>query len=180
MSRRLLKFPRNEALDVAMAAAGFNTYMDLARASGVHFMSVYRLSKMETGLTYGKGKWTPVALKVAAALQVHPTLLQMGEVKRVKEDHVITEEDRLSILAEVNPPETPFEAVAREDDEEVADDLFSGLPHQMREVLEGRAAGKTLEEVGREMGVTRERVRQIEMKACRLARFRLRCAEKES
>lgn len=159
-----------------MVAAGFNTYGELARAAGAHIVSVCRLSRMLTGVTYKNGGWTPVAVQVARALQVHPTLLEMGEVNKVPKDYEITEEDRLSILAEIDPPATPFEELAREEDEEIAENLLSGLTHQMQVVIRGRAAGKTLDAVGLELGVTRERVRQIEMKALRIARHRLSCA----
>lgn len=43
-----------------------------------------------------------------------------------------------------------------------------GRSKSIQNVLEGRAAGKTLGDVGEKMGITRERVRQIELKAKRI------------
>lgn len=39
------------------------------------------------------------------------------------------------------------------------------LPERRRLVMEGRMAGKTLEQVGDDMGITKERVRQLESNA---------------
>lgn len=44
-------------------------------------------------------------------------------------------------------------------------ELIKRLPARLREILEARMDGKILEEIAEEMGLTRERVRQLESKA---------------
>jgi RNA polymerase primary sigma factor len=58
-------------------------------------------------------------------------------------------------------------------------DILSSLSDRERKVLEMRfglkdGQGRTLEEVGQEFGVTRERIRQIEAKALRKLRHPIR------
>lgn len=45
------------------------------------------------------------------------------------------------------------------------DSLLARLPERERLVLQGRAGGKILTEIGEELGITRERVRQIQERA---------------
>lgn len=67
------------------------------------------------------------------------------------------------------------EALALQDQERMADDKMSDLDARERQILSLRydtngECSSTLEEVGRELGVTRERVRQIESRALRKLR----------
>ena len=71
------------------------------------------------------------------------------------------------------PP--PAEAANRQMLKEQMEDVLETLSERERAVLEMRfgldgSQGRTLEEVGREFGVTRERIRQIEAKALRKLR----------
>lgn len=69
----------------------------------------------------------------------------------------------------------PFEAVAREELAELVRQSLRRLPARYREVLrmrfglEGRRP-RTLEDIGRKLGISRERVRQIEMRALDILR----------
>ncbi len=69
----------------------------------------------------------------------------------------------------------PVDAASRQLLREQMNDILNSLGKREREVLEMRfglkdGQGRTLEEVGREFGVTRERIRQIEAKAIRKLR----------
>ena len=72
----------------------------------------------------------------------------------------------------VEDPKTlsPEEYTAKENMAEIIRDLFSGLTPREEKVIRmrfgiGESETYTLEEIGKEMGVTRERIRQIEAKA---------------
>ncbi len=73
----------------------------------------------------------------------------------------------------------PVDAASRQLLKEQMADILSSLSERERKVLEMRfglkdGRGRTLEEVGQEFGVTRERIRQIEAKALRKLRHPIR------
>jgi RNA polymerase primary sigma factor len=73
----------------------------------------------------------------------------------------------------------PVDAASRELLKEQMSDILDSLSDRERKVLEMRfglkdGLGRTLEEVGQEFGVTRERIRQIEAKALRKLRHPIR------
>jgi RNA polymerase primary sigma factor len=73
----------------------------------------------------------------------------------------------------------PAEQASRHALKDQMNDILSGLTARERQVLEMRfglkdGTARTLEEVGQEFGVTRERIRQIEAKALRKLRHPLR------
>ena len=70
---------------------------------------------------------------------------------------------------------SPVEAASQQDLREQVEDVLASLTSRERRVLQLRfgledGRSRTLEEVGREFGVTRERIRQIEAKALRKLR----------
>jgi len=73
----------------------------------------------------------------------------------------------------------PVDAASRQLLKEQMSDILDSLSERERQVLEMRfglkdGQGRTLEEVGQEFGVTRERIRQIEAKALRKLRHPIR------
>ncbi len=54
-------------------------------------------------------------------------------------------------------------------------EMIQRLPQKLREVIEWRLAGRTLSDVGMILGLTKERIRQIEEEAIVLLRFKLHC-----
>jgi len=71
--------------------------------------------------------------------------------------------------------QTPVDAVSDRLLKEQVDDVLDSISQRERRVLQLRfgledGRSRTLEEVGREFGVTRERIRQIEAKALRKLR----------
>ncbi len=73
----------------------------------------------------------------------------------------------------------PADQASRHLLKEQMNEILSGLSEREREVLEMRfglkdGTARTLEEVGQEFGVTRERIRQIEAKALRKLRHPIR------
>jgi RNA polymerase primary sigma factor len=85
------------------------------------------------------------------------------------------EDTRLKEFIEDEITLSPFEAASRELLKDHIDDVLDSLNPREQRVLELRfglrdGRTRTLEEVGREFGVTRERIRQIEAKALRKLR----------
>lgn len=61
----------------------------------------------------------------------------------------------------------PVDEVALQDKQAFVQLVTSKLSPRAQQIMKGRANDKTLEEIGVEMGVTRERVRQLEIRAIR-------------
>jgi RNA polymerase primary sigma factor len=87
-------------------------------------------------------------------------------------------EEQDSLLGDFIPDtgaQTPSDAASYELLKEQVDDVLDSISQRERRVLKLRfgledGRSRTLEEVGREFGVTRERIRQIEAKALRKLR----------
>ena len=114
-------------------------------------------------------KWRRAATKIRRIMRVSQEPMSL-------ETPIGTEEN--SYLGDFIEDETvmgPVDAASRQLLREQMSDVLDSLGEREREVLELRfglkdGQGRTLEEVGREFGVTRERIRQIEAKAIRKLR----------
>jgi len=89
------------------------------------------------------------------------------------------EESELGDIIEDSRAPEPLETASRTLMREQVDDVLASLDRREREVLRLRfglddGRSRTLEEVGREFGVTRERIRQIEGHALRKLRYHRR------
>jgi RNA polymerase primary sigma factor len=85
------------------------------------------------------------------------------------------EDSNLGDFIEDHKVLAPADAASRQMLKEQMEDVLGSLSERERRVLEMRfglddGRARTLEEVGREFGVTRERIRQIEAKALRKLR----------
>ena len=59
----------------------------------------------------------------------------------------------------------PYQTVAEKDEQEVGQRKIASLDARKREILERRAKGELLREIGESMGLTRQRVSQLERNA---------------
>ena len=141
--------------------------------------TINKLNKKERELTQSLGR-RPTIEELAEAMDIKPDKISM--IKRVSqktkslEDTVGEEEDStygdfIPDLDNPNPEEyTMNEALKAE-----LDNLLGNLSDREERVIKLRfglidGRTRTLEEVGREYGITRERIRQIEAKALRKLR----------
>jgi len=107
---------------------------------------------------------------------------RIREIEKVSQDPVSLEtpigEEEDSHLGDFLPDESipaPMDAASQQLLREQVEDVLASLTSRERRVLQLRfgledGRSRTLEEVGREFGVTRERIRQIEAKALRKLR----------
>jgi RNA polymerase primary sigma factor len=76
----------------------------------------------------------------------------------------------------------PLEELVKKSDAAWINNLLKILNHKEKEIIIrrygiGRKEGLTLEEIGEEFGVTRERIRQLEARAIKKLRRKLRCSK---
>jgi len=129
----------------------------------------------------------PTKEELAARMQLSPE--KVGEIMKVIQQPISLqapaeeEGDReLGDLIEDETTPQPAEVAANELLKEQLEESLASLPAKERRVIElrfglGDGCKRTLEEVGQEFGVTRERIRQIEKKALRKLRHP-RCSRK--
>lgn len=116
------------------------------------------------------------------AIEVELPAARVREILKIAQDPIslempVGEEDDSSLgdFIEDQKIVTPVDAASSQMLKEQMDDVLDTLLERERKVLEMRFGladghGRTLEEVGKEFGVTRERIRQIEAKALRKMR----------
>jgi RNA polymerase primary sigma factor len=138
-----------------------------------------RIQKIRDDLTKTLGR-EPSHEEVAVASGDKPSRLEALEglfMSFVSLDTPIDEEGKLE-LAEVIPDNSQDSPLVKLEEENALDDVeeaLTHLPNREREIVRlryGLKDGKfyTLEELGQMMGVTRERVRQLELKALKVLR----------
>jgi RNA polymerase primary sigma factor len=146
----------------------------------VHMIgSINHLLRVSNGLTQEYGR-EPTEEELAT--EMHTSLRKIGEIIKANQQpsslETPIEEERESCLGDFIEDEKlpqPVEVAIDRGLEEELRDLLASLPARERRIVELRfglidGRSRTLEEVGWEFGVTRERVRQIEAKALRKLR----------
>jgi RNA polymerase primary sigma factor len=145
----------------------------------VHMVeTINKLIRIQRQLMQSLGR-EPTAEEIATTFGEGMTPVRVREILKIAQDTtsletpVGDEDDSMlgDFIADTSQP-TPIEAASRELLKENIEEVLSSLTDREAKVLRMRFGldGKnpmTLEEVGREFGVTRERIRQIEAKALR-------------
>lgn len=155
---------RNGRLLKRMKDCGFESQTDLARAARLPLASVNALFTMKITAYDRRGEWRLSALKLASALGCEPHDLfneqqRQRALERNSHEVYMEEEQVRQIMA----PDAERSLWAKIEIERV----MKKLTAKERFVVEERLDGATLEEVGDEISLTRETVRQIEAKAFR-------------
>jgi RNA polymerase primary sigma factor len=146
----------------------------------VHMVeTINRLSRLTRRLVQDLGR-EPTSEELGAEMEITPD--RVRDILKVAQDPVsldtpIGEEDdsHLGDFIEDQGAMAPSDAASHQLLKEQVEDVLDSLTGRERRVLQLRfglddGRQRTLEEVGREFGVTRERIRQIEAKALRKLR----------
>jgi RNA polymerase primary sigma factor len=146
----------------------------------VHMVeTINRLIRTSRKLQQDLGR-EPTTEEIAAAMEITPE--RVREIIKISQEPVSLEmpigeeeDSNLGDFIEDHKAPAPADAASRQMLKEQMDDVLSSLSEREKEVLimrfgleDGRP--RTLEEVGKHFGVTRERIRQIEAKALRKLR----------
>jgi RNA polymerase primary sigma factor len=141
--------------------------------------TINRLIRTSRKLVQELGR-DPTSEEIAAEMQMPPD--RVREIIKISQEPVSMDmpvgEEEDSHLGDFLPDDkapAPAEVATRQMLKEQMEKVLASLNERERRVLELRfglddGRGRTLEEVGREFGVTRERIRQIEAKALRKLR----------
>ncbi len=146
----------------------------------VHMVeTINRLIRTSRRLQQELGR-EPTTEEIAEAMEITPE--RVREIIKISQEPVSLEmpigeeeDSNLGDFIEDHKAPAPADAASRQMLKEQMDDVLSSLSEREKEVLimrfgleDGRP--RTLEEVGKHFGVTRERIRQIEAKALRKLR----------
>ena len=146
----------------------------------VHMVdTINRLNRLSRQLVQELGR-EPTAEEIGEQMEISTD--RVREIMKVSRDPVSLEmpigeegDSHLGDFIEDEAALAPADAASHQLLREQMDDVLQSLTYRERRVLQLRfglddGRQKTLEEVGREFGVTRERIRQIEAKALRKMR----------
>ena len=146
----------------------------------VHMVeTINKLNRLSRQLLQDLGR-EPTSEEIGEQMEISAD--KVREIMKVSQDPVSLEtpigeeeDSHLGDFIEDQAALAPAEAASHQLLKEQVDDVLQSLTHRERRVLQLRfglddGRQRTLEEVGREFGVTRERIRQIEAKALRKMR----------
>ena len=146
----------------------------------VHMVeTINKLSRLSRRLLQDLGR-EPTSEEIGSRMEIPAE--KVREILKVSQEPVSLEtpigeeeDSHLGDFIEDQAALAPAEAASHQLLKEQVDDVLRSLTHRERRVLQLRfglddGRQRTLEEVGREFGVTRERIRQIEAKALRKLR----------
>ena len=177
---RLVLRVKNARIARAIESAGFSNVNQFCRAHGLHPTIVGELINLKRRPANTKGEWIPTAIRIADALQKPPEELWTDFQRRAVLEQTtysidIEESAALGLTREVETPEAL--AMAGETSA-VIRGILDELGGKYKEVLCRRFGFSTpdrqpdtLGEIAADLGITQERVRQIEKTGLNKIRF---------
>lgn len=181
---RILIRVQNARIKRAMESAGVPTVSELARRAGIAPTDIGKLVNLKRPARGVKGEWCKAALKIAEVLNCFPEDLftprqQLENLTRTV-THRDVSEDAISSFLIQGPQavDDPLKIIDARAETETLYEALTRLPPRLERVIRerygfGTTEEKSLDEVGKMMGVTRERIRQMEKKAFRILKGRL-------
>ena len=147
---------------------GYASIAELSRASGITYSQLVSLVAMREKPTGYRGEWRPFVETLAAFLRCEADDLFTDTQKncsvKTNTGTVFLDEPEFARLATGDGVEQRLLAKS------TTDRLLSILNPRELDIITRRAAGETLDEVGKPYKIARERVRQIEAKSLRKMR----------
>jgi len=184
---------RNNRILLTMRERGIGSIRELSDRAGITRNHVYNLINMCVAAKQKRnGEWIPTVLAIAKVLDVHPEALFSEEQLDLElETHMLRfgagsmKQLQSPGTRMLNPPKDPNEECENSESRDAIMEQLHTLPEQQQVVMKMRFGldgyqELTLEGVGKELGVTRERVRQIEAKALRALRHPKRIRKLDS
>lgn len=143
---------------------------------------VTKIKRAEARLTLANGKApTPGELAIAIGMDSERLMKLLWRVQATDciEGDALVGEDTTFLALAMDPTESAFDIVSHRELQERFRDVLATLPPREERIVRmrfgiGLDRDHTLESVGQEYGVTRERIRQIEAKALRKLRHSVR------
>ena len=166
----------NNLLIQAIENAGYKNQSDFARAIDCNASYVNMLCGLRISPMTREGEFTKAANQVMEALGACPTDLWTEEqltmnLKRSSSWSVMGREELNELMH--GAPKSLLESVAGQELKKAMDESRKSLTFREQRIIGLRFDDdKTLEEVGKEVGLTRQRVRDIEARALRKLRLR--------
>jgi len=156
---------RNGRILSRMRELGIPSIPELAKVAGVNYNDAVRLIAMKIKpYKEKKGDYTDLVYNVAAALKCDPDDLFTDAQRTMSLKHnsseMFVEEETVAMLAAPSAERSVW--LKRE-----LEHLMHNLSPRERAVMSGRLANRELSDIGEELGIGRERVRQYEVKATR-------------
>ena len=148
-----------------MDEAGIETQTELARRTGLCVGDINAIIKMRRMPKRHNGDWSDAARRIATILGVTPEEMftdtqANGVLEKSTFEADLSEVEMGSLCGP--------DVVTQLEHKDTVARLMEALPDRYRRVITARMEGATLEEVGEEMGVIGERIRQIEAKSIRI------------
>ena len=165
---------KNGVLKKLMIERGIDSCASLSRSTGIAYATIVQMLNLKVSCYKKNGEPRFAVLKLARFFNVTPEMIYpedqlYEELGNNKFTAFVSKEQMLELAGSTDKHHLIEEMHKSESDLfGLIDDI---LPERTASVLRMRIEeGMTLEEVGGEVGVTKERVRQIEAKAIRMLR----------
>lgn len=169
---------RNNLLLSAIEAAGYKSQADFARAANLSPAQVNSVVAMRFSPINQLGEFTPVAKSIMETLGACPSDLWTDYQLNLRLSHNgvdrVVDESAVHAMLEDHSDRSmlpsPEDVVDELKRAEIAGKLLETLRPRDAHVIRRRMDGDSLDEIADSMHLTRERVRQIELKAMRALR----------
>ena len=168
---------RNGRLLKLMQDAGYPGASSLSRASGFGLHVINGYLSMKRSPRAANGEWKQAIYDLAAFLRCDPEDMfnprqETLAISKNTQEVYLDEPELMTLTAGGDMQHATFAKITVER-------MLSTLPERTRDVVLRIAQGDTLETIGNDLGIGKERVRQIEVGAIRKLQWQSKTSDKE-